>query len=325
MRLLAIAVGATMALFSITAPASSAPQDAACPLPASTADGNIAFDELTEGMSATGCELVGVEISIAEGPIEATLVIPPPGEGIEMQGFAATDDAELEVLVGVTPSGDLALDQPDETTLSGTLSACEDGANNLMPGGYLEGGEDFHIKIATFPSDIDQADTRQAIEDGIRAWPTQSNDCDMADLVYVATQDGGGTSVGSSVTAIGCDSANNDTTSVFSFGAVPSVLIALTCRHIVYTQSGAYSDGGDVKFSNDVAWTNAPNSASCTDQVDVQSVATHEAGHWWGVAHVRPRAHPKLTMRDGGIGSVQCNGMLRTLGKGDVLSMRHLY
>ncbi|WP_307050327.1 matrixin family metalloprotease [Streptomyces achromogenes] len=53
----------------------------------------------------------------------------------------------------------------------------------------------------------------------------------------------------------------------------------------------------------------------------MRSVATHEAGHVFGLAH-SGAGHENLTMF---ASSFACSTSARTLGKGDVLGLRTLY
>lgn len=284
----------------------------------------LTFEDLPEGLDVVACGLVGEAVLVDSSSTSISVEIPPPGEGIEATTYAADEADEVEILVATLPNGDLSYAAAEEAVQAAPPAACDDFAWNLLGGGRMTPGETFYIKAPTFPGYLNEAATRSAIVDGIRAWPQQYNDCGFDDAVGATVDDGGWSGVASAVDAGGCRAQGNDSTSVFDFGVMPSSALGIACRHIIYTPAGNYSDGGDVRFNPAYSWTNSVG-GGCANQIDVQSVAAHEAGHWWGMAHVSASAHPYLTMRGGGIASVTCKSMLRTLGKGDVLGMRNMY
>lgn len=303
-----------------------------CPTAAEAQDGVLLQDEAEGGTDVIECDLVGMKIAVLDAEGSPTVEVSPPGEGLSLSLYAETGEP-LELFVGTEPDGQLSYDGDPGGgpgfEAPGAPSACDDTAGNPASGGPLGNNETFEIKVTTFPNYLNEANSRAAIEAGIRAWPTQYNDCGMPDLISKTVNDGGGTTAASSVVAAGCTVANNDSVSVFSFGVIyevpdQGIPLGVTCRHVLYSSFGPYSDGGDVKFNATYPWTNTPNATSCSGDIDLQSVATHEAGHWFGVGHVSPYTHPNLTMRGGGVTAVLCRSALRTLGRGDVLSMREV-
>ncbi|MHA5054302.1 DUF6281 family protein [Streptomyces sp. SD15] len=67
-------------------------------------------------------------------------------------------------------------------------------------------------------------------------------------------------------------------------------------------------------------FTNKPT-ADCSNEIDIRSVGTHEAGHLFGLKDIAG-AHDDLTMFGS---SILCSTRARTLGKGDVLGLRSIY
>ncbi len=332
-RWTAAAVGAVLLGVGVPTAAAVTPAQAPtdpCPSSSETSDGVVTTDEVVDGVDAVACDLIGLELrppapQDANGELP-TIEIPPPGEGVEMSLFALEAEDDVSYYVGVNLDGELELGAPEKEVAVGS-GACEDGAYNLLT--YpMNLNETFNIKVATFPNYVNEADTRASIVDGLRAWPRVHNDCDMTDNVNATAEDGGGSDAVSSVGPGGCNQVGNDQLSLITFGGLPNNLLGGTCRHIVYSHIGNYSDGGDLRLNSvDWEWTNRPNRENCVE-LDIQSVVAHEAGHWWGIGHVGASAHPNLTMRDSAGtngGPFRCNDKMRTLGKGDVLGMRDYY
>jgi hypothetical protein len=62
--------------------------------------------------------------------------------------------------------------------------------------------------------------------------------------------------------------------------------------------------------------------SGCSNRFSVESTATHEFGHVFGLAHVAESTHGNLTMSPS---MGPCSAAPETLGKGDVLGLRALY
>jgi hypothetical protein len=123
-----------------------------------------------------------------------------------------------------------------------------------------------------------------------------------------------------------CESwAYQDGVSVFDFGNLdhsgnPWVGYACWWGDTLPTP---YITAVDIRLNTtDHNWTVTPGATACNEYYDVQSVATHEFGHAWGMAHVLEVNHPLMTMST--VAEV-CNGAERTLGRGDILGMRAMY
>lgn len=305
-----------------------------CPVPTTrleTGEPVYEASALPPGVNAVACEMVGAVILVEtiDGN-RAGVAIPRPGESVSFHGFGLVQGVEVSALVD--EDGNLVIDESEvltpETTPP-TVNPCSDGRFNLL-NRRMNSGETYFINISTIPATLNAGATVSVIDSGIRAWPQQYNDCGFADQVSATVSYGGNSEAYNSVQAgvsqdgepaTFCVSRGFDTVSVISFGPTPGALGG-TCRFGV----GGTIVGADIKFdTGSTQWTLQPRSGTCAAQVDLGSIAAHEGGHWWGMAHVRAAYHPTMTMRDGGVESVTCNDALRTLGKGDILGMRALY
>lgn len=116
---------------------------------------------------------------------------------------------------------------------------------------------------------------------------------------------------------------------LFALGPLPNnettLVYGRTCRFGIYSGGQVAIVAGDIRLNATVNWTTTPHADGCNNEIDVRSVVTHEAGHWWGLGHVDPVLHPGLTMRGGVGGSFPCTTWMRTLGLGDMQGMRFLY
>lgn len=64
----------------------------------------------------------------------------------------------------------------------------------------------------------------------------------------------------------------------------------------------------DTKFNSATyQFTVHPDAAGCDQALDLESVATHETDHMWGIDDVSAPNHPNLTMRSGGLAAIRCN------------------
>lgn len=95
-------------------------------------------------------------------------------------------------------------------------------------------------------------------------------------------------------------------------------VLAVTCTYSF--GNGDVADS-DVAINSKFKWATA--SSGCSNAYDLQGVMTHERGHTFGLGHpAATSANQGLTMYP----SVRaCDFSIRTLGKGDLLGLFHIY
>lgn len=120
----------------------------------------------------------------------------------------------------------------------------------------------------------------------------------------------------SDATSSGTCPQTHDAVSTIDFGTLPAGTFGVTCKWEEYP--GVVTVQADIRLSKSWYWVNAAN--GCTQQVDVQDLVTHEAGHAFGLLDVDSVAHEYLTMAGG---ADYCVTRDRTLGKGDILGLNY--
>lgn len=160
-----------------------------------------------------------------------------------------------------------------------------------------------------------------ALKSGINGIVNSRNSCGMADTVSATARYRGLTTRRPAPVrrngAVTCDAGRlADGINSIGWGNLGgSGPLAVTCVRAINGTIVA----ADMTFNNQRAWylgNKAP--ASCTNQFSMRGVATHEAGHAFGLGH----SGCAQTMAPA-VGT--CDGSIRTLGRGDVRGLRFLY
>lgn len=115
-----------------------------------------------------------------------------------------------------------------------------------------------------------------------------------------------------------------DNASVWDAGTVTPGVVARTCWWATESLPGAPNPlkEADVQFNTTTYnFTDTGGSPSCSNQYDIRSVGTHEAGHVFGLGHVGA-GHSNLTMYTN---SFVCRTIARSLGRGDMLGLASIY
>lgn len=288
---------------------------------------------MPDTVNVIDCDLIGVEVTLDPAG-DISVPIPEPGTFVTIELFADPGVIDVDSFtIGVAPDGSADLQDVDDKVdprPPTPIPACDDSAKTYMDGGPMPSGETFKIYTNQIPNYLDLANTIDAIKAGMNAWPNLFNNCGYSDNVTASTSYGGSTTAGTSVSPqaeCNYQSDSYNSVSVIGFNDLPAGYYGNTCRYGLYYPDGTFhATAGDIRLNVNRTWTNVPQAPSCSGATyDVQSVVTHEAGHWWGLDHVAYPEHANLTMT-GGVGSnFKCSNWMRSLGYGDVRGMRLLY
>ncbi|WP_406006700.1 matrixin family metalloprotease [Streptomyces sp. NBC_00637] len=297
-----------------------APPPRACAL----ARGELTVDDLPAGSSVLDCAAVG-RVVTHEG---AGVAVPEPGTTVSVDALTA-DGAGHDFTLRVAADGTVSYAYEAEPARAAAAVAgaradapapCADGAYSTE-GRKEYGTYEWFIGDGPLPGRLSHAEGRRAFEDAIATITTSRNDCGFDDRVAAKARFLSGTG-----NEAGIDRAarctRRDGLSVWDAGDIGGEAVATTCSWSRPVPNGPEELlEADVRFNtHDFPFTNRPSGA-CTHAYDIRSVATHEAGHVFGLGHSGP-GHENLTMY---ADSFACSTGARTLGKGDVLGLRSLY
>ncbi|MER5195886.1 matrixin family metalloprotease [Streptomyces sp. NPDC002755] len=297
--------------------AGEAPRPPACAL----APGELTVDDLPAGSSVFDCLAVG-RVVTHEG---AGVAVPDPGTTVSVDALTVDGSAHgftLTVAADGTVSYayEAARTQAAARARADAPAPCTDSAFSTAGRKEYDTYEWF-IGDGPLPGRMSHAEGRRAFEDAIATITTSRNDCGYDDRVTAKAR-----FLSATGNEAGIDRearcVRRDGLSVWDAGDIGGEAVATTC-----SWSRPVPDGpeelleADVRFNtHDFPFTNRP-ADGCTHAYDIRSVATHEAGHVFGLGH-SGAGHENLTMY---ANSFACSTDARTLGKGDVLGLRSLY
>ncbi len=281
--------------------------------------GPIAAADLEDG--AVGCSLVGRVVYAGD----AAVVVPPAGYGVGADGVGAAGSGtggslqvtNLDGVVRVTV-GDRATAPVGSARAAKAAGACSAAQYKLASGRHPWASKlvwRYHR-----PSEPGRYATGKAlahIRAGMTNMRTARNDCGRTSHLSARASYAGVSKTGPGIKVKGsritCGALNKR--NVVGWGSLPNGLLGWTC----YWWNGKNKMiAADMRLStSSTVVTKIP--AGCTRSYDLQSLATHEWGHAWGLGHV---SNPNLTMHHF---LPACSTAFRTLGWGDIKGMRTLY
>ena len=277
----------------------------------------------TSGLPATveedRCPVKGRELVSEAGVVVA---FPEAGQGIVAS--ALTPDGSEQDFEVANPSGDtfrLEEDSDDLTQVPGGLESrarpngCSSSAYNL--GGYkVVGTLNFTVNGRSIPNYLNEKATILDIRRGGAHITNVHNPCGVGDGVGTRILYKGKTSSQTNANPSGgCYRA--DGRSEVDFGRLRSA-VALTC--VAYNLSPGFErvTSSDLRFNVNYRFTTNPGSG-CSSALGIESVATHERGHTFGIDHVRDLGQTMYP------GSPRCSNSFASLGRGDSLGLNRIY
>ena len=284
------------------------------------APGELTVDDLPAGSSATRCGAVGRLVTHAG----AGITVPEPGTRVSVDALTVDGSGHgFSVTVAADGTVSYAYDEDTRPTggrRTGAPARCVDPAyataDRKVYGPYR-----WFIGGGRQPGDLPRHQIRLAFEEALATIVGGRNDCGYDDTIKAGARFVSATGHQAGIDREARCTAR-DGMSVWDSGDLSSEAVATTCSWSRPVPGGPDKLlEADVRFNtHDFTFTDNP-SAGCHQAYDIRSVATHEAGHVFGLAHAGA-GHENLTMY---ANSFACSTTARTLGKGDVLGLRSLY
>lgn len=344
-----LAVGVAGLPVSLNVAPVAAETSATCP---TVVDDRTTTEQVPAGLNVVTCELVGVDLVLEGGLLDMIVEVPPPGQFTMLVAEGKTHLSGGTFTVGVSDAGEISYpDQPEggpSSTAVGLTAGglmeelellladpsqpqtdpCKDGASRTF-GGKWKANPSWYINQAGRPSNISADDAVSQIRMAKNNVSGANNNCGLTDNVNRDASYAGLTTVGLNINSnpsagtVRCVSGSNaDSISVVGIGATPSGILGYACVYYSTSDTDAFR-GGDILISNNPnTFVLDGNALGCVDQYDLQSLVTHEWGHFFGLRHVGEAKHGTLTMSPV-LG--QCTRAERTLGLGDIVGLESLY
>ncbi|MFC7502937.1 matrixin family metalloprotease [Nocardioides sp. CPCC 206347] len=295
------------------------------------ATGLLTQENLPEGTDVVECRAVGRLFSHGK----LTGQVPAAGETLTMEALYPSGAVAYEI--AVTPEGEVSYNDLDaaialEDVAVSSPSACSDGAyedrDEEQAGTYK-----WHLGDGTRPAGLTTAQTESVLKQAVGWIETSYNNCGYTDQVSadasyqgISTLESDMTTSGGATTCGDGSTDGRDGESVVDFGNLDDHGDPPLAKECTWSIPAPFADNNiiesDIRFdtTDHVFFSTLPT--TCSGKYDLRGVAVHEFGHSFGMGHVSESAHGNLTMSTD---LDPCDVSQRTLGKGDVLSLRNTY
>jgi Matrixin len=197
-------------------------------------------------------------------------------------------------------------------------SPCADGKYNFLApgGGHWKKTLNWSFRASSVPAGLSASAALATIKRAFHNITNARNDCGRTDNVSATSRYLGTTTRKPQVTSNGgCGSPDGH--SVVGFAPLGGGYAGYTC---IWWQGNEIVEA-DMRLDSNTAW--ATSTSSCFNELMLEALVTHEAGHAFGLAHVGENTHGRLTMSvyiDG-----LCENQESTLGLGDMKGLEALY
>jgi len=197
-------------------------------------------------------------------------------------------------------------------------SPCADGKYNFLApaGSRWRQPLKWQFRASSVPAGLSSTPVLRAIKRAFNNVTGARNDCGRTDRVSATSEYLGTTSRKPAVTSAGSCGAR-DGHNVVGFASLGGGYAGYTC----IWWNGDKIVEADMRLDSGAAW--AVSRSSCNNELLLEALVTHEAGHAFGLAHVGESNHGRLTMSvyiDG-----LCENQESTLGLGDMKGLEALY
>lgn len=286
---------------------------------------------LTSPLDMNACDVVGHLVQAGSAVVE----IPPPGYGVTaaVLGVDGTDMLDVVtstgglVQVSATPAlGDStsARPQPVLPGDGGGTTQCTDSAYSFNTPTkvhwhstphyrYNATGQRSNGTTSAWAVAVSAAEVNMSRGDNVCGFTSNPGISAVYDGTTTRL-----TNISATTTTTTC--GTGDGYSTVGWGTLPSGTLAVTCGW--YNSSTYASLSSDIQI-NGGRYSFYPGSGTCSSMWDLQSVMTHEFGHFYGLGHVSESTYPQLTMSTAING--YCETDEQTLGLGDLKGMLALY
>jgi hypothetical protein len=247
-----------------------------------------------------------------------SLIIPPAGHGVWASALDITG-AWHSLGIETAPDGSVSIIRSAPANPGGAMpdspGACSDGAYTLYSNTWKI-RDKWWFNSGTTPSEVQKPNATSALRAAASNITHADNNCGLSDKVSAKHKYQGTSTKSPNIGTSTC--LGSDGKSVVAFGDLLSTYLALTC----WWTSGGHTIEADMKLNSfDYLWV-VNIGGACINKWSVESVATHEFGHAFGLGHVSEASHAHLTMSPV---IMPCQSSEKSLGLGDVRGLEAQY